>query len=219
MMATTHAFVGLVLAAAVATVAPQFAPAAAAGAILGGLFPDLDLVGAHRKTLHFPVYYWLLAIPATIAAVAAPTAVTLAVALFALTAAIHSVTDLFGGGLEPRPWLGTADRAVYSHYHGRWFAPRRWIGYDGSPGDLALAAALALPALVVFDGVVRTIVAGMLAISIGYAVVRKPLADASEWLADRLPAPLVAASGSLLSAEGGEEDATAEPSELERSGD
>ncbi|WP_306052960.1 metal-dependent hydrolase [Natronococcus wangiae] len=192
MMATTHAFAALALAAALALVAPQFAVVVAVAAIVGGLFPDFDLYAGHRRTLHFPVYYWLLAAPASAVAVLVPTRTTVAVAVFLLAAALHSVTDVFGGGLELRPWRGISDRAVYSHYHGRWLEPRRWVRYDGSPADLALAGALAVPGLVVFDGVVRTVVIALLAVSAGYALVRKPLVAVAERLLERVPEPVLA---------------------------
>ena len=190
-MATTHVFAGLALAAAVAVAAPQFAVVVAAAAILGGLFPDLDLYAGHRKTLHFPVYYGLLAVPASLAAALVPTDATVGLAVFLLAAALHSASDLFGGGLELKPWEGTSDRAVYSHYHGRWFAPRRWIRYDGAPEDLLLAGALAVPALLVFEGTVRTVVLTLLAVSAGYALVRKPLVRVGQWLLERAPDAVV----------------------------
>ncbi|SDQ28425.1 hypothetical protein [Natronobacterium texcoconense] len=180
MMATTHVFVGLVLAAAVAATAPEYAGSVALAAILGGFFPDLDVCAQHRQTLHFPVYYWVLAVPSTLLAVLAPTAVTVAVAVFLLTAAAHALSDHVGGGLAARPWEGRSRRAVYSHYHGRWLEPRRWVAYDGSPGDLALGAVLSIPALFVFDGVIRSIVVAMLVVSIGYAVFRRYFAGVGE---------------------------------------
>ncbi|NGM68438.1 metal-dependent hydrolase [Natronolimnobius sp. AArcel1] len=191
-MATTHAFVGLSLAVGVALVAPEFAAIVAIAGLLGGLFPDFDLPAGHRRTLHFPVYYWIVAIPATAVALAVPTQWTVAFAVFLLAAALHSVTDVVGGGLETRPWERTTDRAVYSHYHGRWIAPRQWVGYDGSPGDLALAALLALPALFVFDGVVQSLIVAMLVISIFYTTLRRVLVDAGGRLLERAPARLVA---------------------------
>ncbi|WP_049912735.1 hypothetical protein [Natrialba hulunbeirensis] len=194
MMATTHALAGLALAAAIATVSPAFGTVAAVAAILGGLFPDFDLAAGHRRTLHFPVYYWVLAAPASLVAVFAPSDLTVVLAVFLVAAGLHSVMDLFGCGLEFKPWLGTSDRAVYSHYHGRWLAPRRWIRYDGAPSDLALAAMLAFPALFVFDAnaTIETAVVVLLLISIGYAALRHPLARLGEWLLARLPASVVA---------------------------
>jgi hypothetical protein len=191
MMATTHAFAGLALAVPLALVAPEFALLVAVAAIAGGVFPDLDLYAGHRRTLHFPVYYWLLAAPAAVVAVVVPTETTVAVAVFLLAAALHSFMDVFGGGLELKPWKGTSDRAVYSHYHGRWLEPRRWVRYDGSPADLALAGALAVPALLAFDGIVRTVAIALLAISAGYALVRKPLVVVAEWLLERVPEPVL----------------------------
>ena len=47
-----------------AAVATEVAPAALAG-MAGGVFPDPDpLAGIHRRTLHFPAYYWALALGA-----------------------------------------------------------------------------------------------------------------------------------------------------------
>lgn len=183
-MATTHAAVGLLLAAPVALVAPELAIPAAVGGLAGGLFPDLDLfVGTHRKTLHYPAYYWLLAVPALAVAVVVPAASTVAFALFVLAAAVHSVSDVFGAGLETRPWEATSERAVYLHPQSRWLAPRRLIRYDGAPEDLATAALVAVPGLLLFDDRIRLVVLVGLAVSVAYVAVRKRLpASVLEWL-------------------------------------
>jgi len=182
MMATTHAFVGLAMAAVVATVAPEYALPAAVGGIAGGLFPDLDLLAVHRRTLHFPALYWVAALPAAALALVLPGPLTVGVALFALAAAVHSASDVLGGSLEMRPWEGTTDDAVYLHTAGRWLPARRWIPYDGSPRDLAVASAFAIPGLVVFDGYVRTAALAGLATSAVYTLVRKRIVD---WAPER----------------------------------
>ncbi|WP_135819895.1 metal-dependent hydrolase [Halostella litorea] len=183
MMVTTHAFVGLALASAVAVAAPDLAVPAAVGGAAGGLFPDLDIVGKHRKTLHFPVYYSLAAVPAVAVAVAAPGPATVAGALFLVAAAVHSVSDAGGGGLELKPWEGTSERAVYVHATGTWVRPRHWIRYDGSPEDFVLGAVVAVPALVVFDGPIRSAVVAALVASLAYTVVRKRIVEyAPEWM-------------------------------------
>jgi hypothetical protein len=187
MMATTHALAGVALALGVSVVVPEAGGIPVAAAALGGLFPDFDLTGDHRRTLHFPVYYSLAALIAAVLAVALPTIATLAAALFLAAAALHSVMDAAGGGLEPRPWLARSDRGVYDHARGRWIAPRRWIRYDGAPEDLLLCVALAVPALVALDGVGRLAVVGALVVSTVYTLLRKPLVALADRVVPKVP--------------------------------
>jgi hypothetical protein len=83
-----------------------------------------------------------------------------------------------------RPWEGTSDRAVYDHYRGQWLAPRRWVGYDGSPGDLLLSSLLAVPLLVTVDGAFRLAVLAGLAVAVVYTAVRRVLPTLAERLVD-----------------------------------
>ena len=190
MMATTHALMGVALAAVVATVSPEHAPVAAASALAGGVFPDLDLYGDHRKHLHFPVYYSLLAVVTVAVSIVFTRPATVAMAAFLVGAALHSASDALGGGLELEPWRGESDRAVYSHFHGQWIVPQRWIRYDGAPEDLALASVLSVPAVLTFDGPLQLAVLGLLGLSAVYTLLRKRLV--SLWLAiiDLLPHPV-----------------------------
>lgn len=191
MMATTHALAGVALAAVTVVVAPEHADVAVLAAFVGGLFPDVDLYAGHRKTLHFPVYYSLAAIPAAGLATLLVTPATVAAAFFLAAAALHSVMDAFGGGLELRPWRGVSERAVYDHFRGRWVRPKRWIRYDGSPEDLALAGVFAAPGLALYGEPVRTALVGVLVVSATYALLRKRMVAAAEWLVERLPEPLL----------------------------
>jgi hypothetical protein len=192
MMLPTHALAGMVLALPVVFVAPEFAPVALAAGFAGGVLPDLDMYVGHRKTLHYPVYFSVFAVAALALALVVPTAVTVGVAVFLLGAALHSVTDAFGGGLELRPWEGTSDRAVYDHYRGQWIPPRRWVGYDGSPGDLLLSGLLAAPLLVTVDGPFRLAVFAGLAVAVVYTAVRRILPALAERIVDEFGAALPA---------------------------
>ena len=191
MMATTHAIAGAALGTLVAFAAPEYAVTAPVAGFVGGLFPDLDLYAGHRKTLHYPVYFSTGAALSLAAAAVLQTPLSVAAAVFLLAAAVHSVMDAFGGGLELRPWHGTSERAVYDHARGRWIAPRRGIRYDGAPEDLALACALALPSLLAGTGRVPALVAGALALSAVYVALRKPLVDVAERLVALAPDPLL----------------------------
>ncbi len=175
MMATTHGFVGLAVAAAVATVSPELAIPAAIGGIAGGITPDLDVLAAHRKTLHFPVYYPLAALLALPVAVTLTSPITVAVALFFTAAALHVLADVIGGIPALRPWAVTNERAVYVHPLDRWVAPRMVIRYDGAPEDFFLGAAFAVPGVAVFSWPIRGIALVGLLISLIYAAFRKPI--------------------------------------------
>lgn len=185
MMATTHGFAGLAVVAPVVYALPDLAVPLAVGALLGGLVPDLDLVLEHRRTLHFPVYGGVVAVPAVALALFAPSSATAAFAAFTVAAWLHAASDALGGGLEMDPWRNPTERAVYDHWRGVWVRPRRWIRYDGAPEDAALAVALAVPALAVADGrawLEGVVVVGV-AVSIAYALARRRIARWSpDWL-------------------------------------
>lgn len=178
MMGTTHAGVGVTAAALLAPSSPELAGVAALAAVAGGFFPDADMfLGTHRRTLHYPVGYGLAAVPALAVAFLAPGPATVALASFLGTAALHAATDPLGPGDQLRPWLGTSERGVFCHVTREWIAPRWWVRYDGSPADLALTVVLAVPGLLVFDGAVRAVVAGLVVAGAGYTLVRKRLPE------------------------------------------
>jgi hypothetical protein len=191
MMLPTHAIAGMVLALPVAYARPEFAPAALVAGFVGGVIPDLDLYAGHRKTLHYPVYAPPVAAAAFGLAAWHPTTATVGAAFALAGAAVHSVADVLGGGLELRPWEATSDRAVYDHHRSRWIAPRRWIRYDGSPGDLLLAVALAVPLLATLDATLRGVVLATLTVAVVYTTVRRLLPRIAVLLVDRVLEPFV----------------------------
>ncbi len=196
-MGTTHALAGLLVGMAALVLAPGTGagPVVLAG-FLGGLAPDFDIYLAHRRTLHFPVYLPLATVLAVGLAAVVPATWTLALAVFIAAAALHSVADVLGGGLELRPWEATSDRGVYSHVHDGWLAPRRLVPYDGAPSDLALAGILGLSATLLVETTApgaRDLLAGLLAatltVSIVYAVLRRRLPALAETLVRLVPDP------------------------------
>lgn len=136
MMGVTHGLVGLLTGLTSQIIWEPLFFTAAMSAFVGGIFPDLDLLFKHRKTLHFPIGYTFAVPIAFVTAYFFPSQVTVAVLYFMLSASLHCIMDIFGGGLEPRPWKATSQEAVYSHTLQKWFKPKRWIRYDGSPEDL-----------------------------------------------------------------------------------
>lgn len=175
MMLPTHALFGMLLALPVAVLAPEHATVALGAGLAGGVLPDLDLYTNHRKTLHYPVGYSVLAGVATVGAVAAPSPATIGAVLLFAGAASHSLIDVFGGGLELRPWEATDDRAVYDHFRGRWIPPLRWVRYDGSPEDLLLSVGLAVPLWFGVDAPFRGVVAVSMGVAVAYAASRRVL--------------------------------------------
>lgn len=177
MMATTHALYGMVVGASVLAIAPEYAPVTMLVGFVAGILPDLDAYADHRRTLHFPVYLSLAAVPCVGLAALAPSLLTVSLATALVAMAVHAVMDAGGGGLSLRPWDEQPEKAVYSHFHGRWVAPKRFVEYDGAPSDFLLALGAGLPLLAVTSGPTRTLVAGTLVFSAGYVVVRKRLVE------------------------------------------
>ena len=192
MMLPTHALGGMALALPLLTVAPEFAGIGLVAGLFGGIFPDLDMYVGHRKTLHYPVYYSVLAIGMALVAAFVPTAIGIGIAFFLLGASIHSVSDILGGGLELRPWESTSNRAVYDHHNSKWIAPRRWIRYDGSPEDLLLSVTIAALLLVSIKGVFNWLILSTLTVAAGYTALRRILPDVAVLLVQILPTPLLA---------------------------
>lgn len=192
MMLPTHALAGMAAALPFALAVPELGGVALLAGFVGGVLPDLDMYSGHRKSLHYPLYLPALAVPMLAVAVVSRTAVTAGAAFLLLGAALHSVMDVLGGGLELHPWAATSNRAVYDHFHGRWLPPRRVIPYDGSVEDLLLAGGLGLPLVVLATGELRWLVAGAVLVATVYTAVRRQLPDVAVWLLetaldDRLP--------------------------------
>jgi hypothetical protein len=176
MMGSTHAAMGLVLALPVAVQRSEWALPVALAAIAGSLLPDLDLfVGEHRRTLHYPVYGWVPTLAALGVAAAWPSAVTVALAVGFAAAALHALVDGLGGQTGGRPWEADGSKGVYAHAARTWVRPRRWIRYDGAPEDLVACYLLAVPSLLVFDGIVRTLAVLGLVVATLFVAVRKRL--------------------------------------------
>ncbi len=178
MMATTHGFVGLAIAAAVAVIAPELAVAAAIGGIAGGIFPDLDVLAEHRRTLHFPGYYTMVALPALGLAYVVTDVVTVSIATFLVAAAVHSLGDALGGTPSAVPWESDLDHAVYLHAADRWLPAKRWVRYDGAPEDFVAGVVFAVPALVIFDGAIRYLAVTGIVVSLVYTAFRRPIGHA-----------------------------------------
>lgn len=172
----------------VATVYPETAVVALLAGYVGGVFPDFDLlVGEHRRTLHFPVYYWVAALIVGLCLSVAFYPALVFGLCFLMAGALHSGMDALGAGVEPRPWERTNKNAVYVHALGRWASARYLVPYDGSPRDLAVVALVSAGVLVTspVSGVVTGILILGLAISIGYTLIRRRIPRLEEQLSSR----------------------------------
>lgn len=189
-MLPTHALVGMGLALPFTLIAPDLAGVALGAGFLGGVLPDLDLYSGHRKTLHYPVYYAVLAIPAVAAAVVTLSPVPIAVAALLVGAAAHCLADGLGGGLELRPWEANSERAVYNHYSDRWISPRRWVRYDGAPEDFLASATLGTLLLAVVEAPFSLIIGLAMLVAGVYTVFRRVLPSVATAVVALLPAPV-----------------------------
>ena len=177
MMLPTHALIGMALSLPVALSVPEFAPVALLAGLFGGVFPDLDLYSGHRRTLHYPTLYPIAFVPVALLAIASPSPLTVGLAVGLAAAAAHCRMDIYGSGLELRPWEGNSEQAVYDHVGSEWIEPRRLVAYDGSPGDLAIATAVAVPLFFVVEEPFVAVVVAAIAVGAAYTLLRRYLAE------------------------------------------
>jgi len=183
MMATTHVFTGLAVVAPVAYVAPISRSRWRSVRSSAGSPPISTSSVRIGGRYTFPSPGSPSPSPAVVLAAVSPSILTLALAAFVVTAWLHAASDSIGGGPEMDPWNDRTERAVYDHVRGRWIRPRRWIRYDGCPEDAVLGVALAIPALVVFDGWLTAVITGCVTVSLVYALLRRRLvAWTPDWL-------------------------------------
>lgn len=183
MMLPTHILAGGLIGVLIGFLYPGQMDLFITTGMIGGAMPDVDLVFEHRKTLHFPINYTVAAaLLLTVAAITAPPHISL-IATLLLTAGIHSITDVFGGGKELRPWQRTDDRAVYNHRNRQWITARRYI-YDGSWQDALFMTCISLPVYLHADGLLRTVTVTLVMAGLLYALLRRRVA---RLIPDRYP--------------------------------
>lgn len=172
MMVFTHILVGILLGAVFSSVYPEFAPLVVYAGGLGGLFPDLDMVFTHRRTLHYPVMFSAIAIGLGLLIGVFPHVVAALLFVGVAAAALHCLMDILGGGKEMRPWLEQDDRAVYNHVTGGWVRPRRLI-YDGSLKDLSIGVVSAAAAYYVLRPAFTLVLVVLVGFAVLYVVLRR----------------------------------------------
>ncbi|WP_239642042.1 metal-dependent hydrolase [Natrinema versiforme] len=190
-MALTHGFMALAAAVVVLPVLGDHVGVALllAAAFVGGLAPDADLLASHRKTLHYPVGYSVLAavLLGAFLLTSSPGVLVLTVAVGA--AALHSVSDVLGGSAEREPWNPVTENGVYNHALGRWHRPRRYVRYSGAPEDFLVCvafAAVAIPAGAT-SATVDAALLGLVAFAGLYSLCRKRLAGIAATLGRLVP--------------------------------
>lgn len=137
-MLSTHGLIGLFLgylSVILSTLSPEYALITG---FLGGIFPDIDLVKNHRKTLHFPIYYPLGLLTASFAYLLYTETALLYIALFLSSATFHTLIDVFSGGLAPVKFKKPKKFPIYNHYQDKWIELKP-LTYDGSPTDFLVS--------------------------------------------------------------------------------
>lgn len=149
MFFTTHLLAGLTLGLTITLIDPGLLVPAVIGAVLGSVFPDADYPFRHRRTFHLPVVSVVLAIPTIIIAITFTNSYTVGAAYAMIGMGLHCLLDIMGNGHGPLNFKYEYDEAVYSHVHGRWIAPTRWLDHAGSRKDILLAGLLTVPPLLI----------------------------------------------------------------------
>ncbi len=159
MMLSTHLLAGGLVGLLSAVLAPGHLVLLVAAGAIGGLFPDLDLLLEHRKTLHRPFQFTalFLALSGLYLAVQEPLVLVATAAAGGLVS--HVAADILSQGKTKDPAHAKSDRVCYDHVHRRWLAPMNLVNV-GSGRDLLLTYLFAAPFLLTGELVIRLFGAG-----------------------------------------------------------
>ncbi len=108
--------------------------------IIGAFLPDLDVRANHRRTLHLPFFY------PVIAAVFYLTSFYQFSALF-LSASLHCIMEIAGN--DAGEYVDEDKGAIFNHLSGEWISGRYWIKRDGGPRDLLLLLCISVIGLTI----------------------------------------------------------------------
>ena len=186
-MLPTHALSGMIISLPLFYFKPELAYIGLISGLIGSVFPDSDMYWGHRKTLHYPVYYSVLAFLSLTAFLIYTTPATLAISFFLIGCTIHTLSDILTAGLELKPWKQQSKKAVYNHYSQEWIEPKHIIAYDGSKGDLAILLSLSIPLLFILGPKSKLFVFTMVIIGIIYSLLRKKLPNIGVQLIEYIP--------------------------------
>jgi hypothetical protein len=165
MMAPTHLAVSLLI---YLGVKPFLGPAAMLPALAGGFFPDLDMKSNHRRDLHYPVIYTILATLAMIPGFRF-------LSLFLLSAAVHCMMEVAGNDADN--FVCRDKGAVYDHVRQKWVHGREWIEIDGGNRDLMLLIILSIPVFFYGEILVKAITVFSILLGITYNQIRDDVAE------------------------------------------
>lgn len=152
-MTPNHMLTGLLLGYGVVFVNPEILLAASILGFFGGLFPDIDAVLEHRKTLHFPVYYTIFLMTLLVGYFFVGLPALLAISFFFLSASIHCITDYFVV-IEKDSNEESQNGVIYLHPFDKWVGPKPIIKYAGSPQDLLIGLLLGSVLLYISSGLI-----------------------------------------------------------------
>lgn len=180
-MVFTHILLGIALAAIVSLLLPVNPNTLVVAGLVGGGFPDIDMLLTHRKSLHYPVIYSILSVMLLIVYAFSGSVLVILLLLGTSAAALHSIMDILGGGKEMRPWRKTDNRAVYNHITKEWIHPLR-VFYDGSATDLILAILLGAIAIWILPRRLWPLILGLILLSVLYTLLRRAV---TKWIPEK----------------------------------
>ncbi len=172
MMYTTHILIGMLIGSSAKFWAPEFVFYAVIGGIFGALIPDLDIKLVHRKTLHMPVYYSILAVLVCSTLLISVNTFNLFLSSMSISLAVHSVGDVFSGGLAPQEEKKIAKYPIYDHLRNKWIS-KPVIRYDGSPEDTFISLVSGLATIQLLTGYIRYLAVLMILLSLIYYTFRR----------------------------------------------